>query len=65
MNFESQLLNRLKAEQQSFAVDALKRPQTRDTFEYGYRVGMVAGYEAAINVLLNLLDQEKNLDNDL
>jgi hypothetical protein len=65
MNIESQLLNRLKAEQQSFAVDALRRPQTRDTFEYGYRVGMVAGYEAAINVLLNLLDQEKNLDNDL
>jgi len=65
VNFESQLLNRLKAEQQQFAVDALKRPQTRDTFEYGYRVGMVAGYEAAINVLLNLLDQEKNLDNDL
>jgi hypothetical protein len=65
MNLESQFLNRLKAEQQSFAVDALRRPQTRDTFEYGYRVGMVAGYEAAINVLLNLLDQEKNLDNDL
>jgi hypothetical protein len=65
MNVESQLLNRLKAEQQSFAVDALRRPQTRDTFEYGYRVGMVAGYEAAIDVLLNLLDEEKNLDNDL
>ena len=65
MKLESQLLNRLKAEQQSFAVDALRRPQTRDTFEYGYRVGMVAGYEAAINVLLNLVDQEKNLDNDL
>ena len=65
MNLEAQLLNRLKAEQQSFAVDALRRPQTRDTFEYGYRVGMVAGYEAAINVLLNLLDEEKNFDNDL
>jgi hypothetical protein len=65
MNLESQLLNRLKAEQQSFAVTALRRPQTRDTFEYGYRVGMFAGYEAAIDVLLNLLDEEKNLDNDL
>ena len=65
MNIESQLLNRLKAEQQSFAVTALRRPQTRDMFEYGYRVGMVAGYEAAIDVLLNLLDEEKNLDNDL
>lgn len=65
MSLESKLLNRLKAEQQQFAVDALKRPVERDAFEYGYRVGMVAGYEAAINVLLKLLDEEKNLDNDL
>lgn len=65
MSLESKLLNRLKAEQQQFAVDALKRPVDRDAFEYGYRVGMVAGYEAAINVLLKLLDEEKNLDNDL
>ena len=65
MNIESQLLNRLKAGQQSFAVEALRRPQTRDTFEYGYRVGMFAGYEEAITVLLTLLDEEKNFDNDL
>lgn len=65
MTFESQLLNCLKAEQQSFAAESLRRPQTRDTFEYGYRVGVFAGYEAAINVLLNLLDQEKNSDLDL
>ena len=65
MSLETQLLNRLKAEQQQFAVDALKRPVERDAFEYGYRVGTVAGYEAAINVLLKLLDEEKNLDNDL
>lgn len=65
MSLESKLLNRLKAEQQQFAVDALKRPVERDAFEYGYRVGTVAGYEAAINVLLKLLDEEKNLDNDL
>ena len=65
MNNEQQLLNRLKAEQQTFALEALQRPQTRDTFEYGYRVGMVAGYEAAINVLLSLLDEEKHVGNDL
>lgn len=65
MNIESQLLNRLKEKQQSFAVEALRRPQTRDTFEYGYRVGMFAGYEEAITVLLTLLDEEKNFDNDL
>lgn len=65
MSLESQLLNRLKADQQQFALEALKRPVERDAFEYGYRVGMIAGYEAAINVLLKLLDEEKNLDNDL
>jgi hypothetical protein len=43
----------------------LSRPQARDAFEYGYRVGVVAGYEAAINVLLKLLDEEKYSDNDL
>ena len=65
MNLADRLFNRLKADQQSFALDALRRPQTRDTFEYGYRVGIVQGYEAAINVLLNLLKEEKDNDPDL
>jgi hypothetical protein len=65
MNVIDQLFNRLKADQQSFALDALKRPQTRDTFEYGYRVGIVQGYEAAINVLLQLLKEEKDNDPDI
>lgn len=65
MNLETKLLNKLKVEQQSFAVEALKKPQTRDAFEYGYRVGVVAGYEAAIDVLLNLIDEDKHSDNDL
>lgn len=65
MNFPDRLFNRLKNDQQTFALDALRRPQTRDTFEYGYRVGMVAGYEAAINILLQLLKEEKDGDPDL
>lgn len=65
MSIEAKLLNKLKAEQAQFALDALRRPQNRDSFEYGYRVGTVNGYEAAINVLLSLLDEEKNGDNDL
>lgn len=65
MNFETKLLNRIKAAQQQFAADALKRPQQRDAFEYGYRVGVVAGYEAAIEVLLKILEEDKNSDNDL
>ena len=65
MNLETKLLNTLKVEQQTFAVEALKHPHSRDAFEYGYRVGTVAGYEAAINVLLNLIDEDKHRDNDL
>ena len=62
---EARLLNRLKTEQQQFSVDALKRPQERDAFEYGYRVGVVAGYEAAINALLRLLEEERGGEKDL
>jgi len=51
--------------QAEFALEALQKPQNRDAFEYGYRVGMVAGYEASIDILLNLLDEEKYSDNDL
>ncbi len=65
MNVEQQLLNALKAEQARFAIEALKKPQNRDAFEYGHRVGVIDGLERAINVLLNLLDEEKNSDRDL
>jgi hypothetical protein len=61
---ESKLLNLLKQAQLQFSVDALKRPQERDAFEYGYRVGVVAGYEAAISVLLKLTEEEKSGGND-
>ena len=65
MNANSKFLNILKATQAEFALEALQKPQNRDAFEYGYRVGMVAGYEASIDILLNLLDEEKYSDNDL
>jgi hypothetical protein len=61
---ETKLLNLLKQSQFQFSVDALKRPQERDDFEYGYRVGVVAGYEAAIGVLLKLIAEEKSGGND-
>ena len=65
MNFETQLLTRLKEKQQQFALDALRRPQERNAFEYGYRVGMVAGYESAIDVLLSLIDEEQYGEKDI
>lgn len=61
---EGRLLNLLKQAQLQFSVDALKRPQERDAFEYGYRVGVVSGYEAAIGVLLKLIEEEKSGGND-
>jgi hypothetical protein len=65
VSLETKLLNALKAEQQQFALQALKRPVERDAFEYGYRVGTIAGLESAVNVLLKLVDEEKHVDNDL
>jgi len=62
---ESQFLNLLKINKSNFALDALRRPIDRDNFEYGYRVGMVAGYEEAINLLLQHLSEEEYSDNDL
>ena len=59
------LFNRLKADQQSFALDALRRPPARDAFEYGYRVGVVAGYETAINLILQLLKEEEESGSNL
>lgn len=65
MNLETRLLNRLKESQLNYSIEALKRPVNRDAFEYGYRVGVIEGYESAINVLLTLVDEEKYRDNDL
>jgi hypothetical protein len=59
------LFNRLKVDQQAFALDALRRPQARNAFEYGYRVGVVAGYETAINLILQLLKEEEESGSNL
>lgn len=64
-NLAAKLLDGLKTGQQQFALESLHRPQTRDAFEYGYRVGVVAGYDASIKLLLDLLNEERHGDNDL
>lgn len=58
------LLARLKAEQASYALTSLQRPASKDAFEYGFRAGVVAGYENSINLLLALLKEEKDRDSD-
>jgi len=62
---EQKLLVRLKEAQRDYAIGALNRPSQRDTFEYGHAVGVVAGYEMAINVLLTLVNEEKHGNKDL
>lgn len=62
---EAQILGRLKARQAEYALDALKRPSQRDAFEYGYRAGIVAGLESAIDIILSMLNEERDGDKDL
>ncbi len=59
------LLNRLKAEQQQYALEAMSRPIARDAFEYGYRSGVVAGLAAAEEILINLINEQKYGSDDL
>lgn len=59
------LLARLKAEQASYALNSLQRPAQKDAFEYGFRAGVVAGYENSINLLISLLKEEQDDDRDI
>ena len=62
---EQRLLVRLKEAQREYAFGALQRPSQKDTFEYGHAVGVIAGYEMAINVLLDIVSEEKYGNKDL
>jgi hypothetical protein len=64
MTLADHLLLRLKAEQGRYALESLQRPGEKTVFEYGVRVGHVAGLEFAINLLLSALDEERNGERD-
>lgn len=65
MNLETKLLNRLKSRQQTFALEALQRPNTKDTFEYGRSAGVIAGLEMALETLVNCVKEEREGNDDL
>ena len=65
MNLADALLNRLKAEQVSNSLQALKNPGGKAEFDFGYRTGVIAGLEKAESILLELLRDERDDDNDL
>jgi hypothetical protein len=60
-----QLLNRLKAEQASYALEALRKPGTKTEFEFGHRCGYLVGLDKAIDILLKALDEERHGERDL
>jgi hypothetical protein len=59
------LLKRLEQAQLELAKSALQQPQGRDAFDYGRAVGMYAGLEHAVNVLLDLVAEKDRKDFDL
>lgn len=52
------VLNLLTSAQQDLAVAALKTPNSHDAFEYGRMVGMYAGMERAIEVILSTIKED-------
>lgn len=59
MTVETQLLNKLKSTQASYAIDALKAPGNKQEFDFGYRCGYISGMESAISILLSLYEEEE------
>jgi hypothetical protein len=62
---EQHLLNRLKEAQAQYALLSLQTPSGKNEFEYGYRCGVVAGLEKAINTLLQAVEEERRDDDPL
>lgn len=62
---EARLLQRLRSEQQTFALEALKNPSDKTEFAFGWRCGCLHGLNRAEEILLSLLDEEKNGGPDL
>lgn len=54
------VLNLLTNAQQELAVAALRSPNSHDAFEYGRMVGMYAGIERAIEVVLSTIKEDED-----
>lgn len=54
----SLLIQRIEDAQAALARDALEKPASRDSFEYGRVVGMYAGLEQAKEVLSELVAEQ-------
>ena len=52
------VLNAITNAQQELAIAALRSPNSHDAFEYGRMVGMYAGLERALEVILSTIKEE-------
>ena len=53
------VLNAITNAQQELAIAALRTPNSHDAFEYGRMVGMYAGLERAIEVILSIIKEDE------
>lgn len=65
MNLPERLLAAIKAEESSYALQALKNPGGKTLFDFGQRVGYLAGLSKAEELLLALLKDERDGGDDL
>lgn len=56
------LLKRLEDEQKTLAIEALSRPQGKDSYDYGRVVGIYAGLEQAKNLILDIMAEKEAKD---
>jgi hypothetical protein len=53
------VLNALKKEQIEWAVSAVRQPNSHDAFAYGRVVGVYAGLERALEIILSTLKEDE------
>jgi len=53
------VLNAITQAQQELAIAALRTPNSHDAFEYGRMVGMYAGLERALEVIMSTIKEEE------
>jgi hypothetical protein len=56
------LLRRLEDEQKTLAIEALSRPQGKDSYDYGRVVGIYAGLEQAKNLIQDIMAEKEAKD---
>lgn len=55
------IIMQLQKEQAELAAAALRRPNSRDAFEYGRVSGQYAGLERAIEIIMSTMKEEEDV----